>query len=507
MTKRGTRLITVFVAIIMATVFLLTCFSVFGAFLKSEKKVSAVDISVNNKMTENIYNSYSEFVIKDKEGLLSLYSLSKTKNFLYKKVCLGANMDLGWKKRGDQNDNIGYIFQLDFAGEFDGCGYTISNAYYHSEKGGFFCYTLKGTVKNVKFTNIMHFAEYNFTNSLSVIAYEIASNGNVNTVIISDCAFMSNYDAHCASFAYKNLGTITNCLVDGIIQYGGHETLLGDYDCHFFPFVKTDSGSISNCIYAASEVNKKSGSYNGNSDDYKWETSVTNYFYAEYHGNYSSYAGAKGKIGSCSSVAGPLEEVGSAWYQQDEYNDGDHVLRYFETWKKIEFTASEGGSVDKDYLWYPYGGLLLTKEDGKIIVNGQTVTATPVDANAYEFDFNYTNAWRTVKINAKYQAMFKLRTFTITFNAISEGCSIEPSQTEMSVTYGATITKEEDVKNGIYTYVITDVNNNGRVKKVYYTLTNKAYIFEFKVESGFVVCNNISIRPTVKLKSYNITFG
>ena len=253
-----------------------------NGYYEKEDPAPTGKLYINGKIVaEGIYQYYTEGVMKA-NGNYALYSKdglnwfadevnNKANYFSGKTLILTNNIDLGgaeWNPIGgaDPTDN-------NFAGIFDGAGYTISNfKVNNSAYGGFFGTMETGTIKNLTIGNATinthHFAgailawgQQDSGHDLDII------NCHVKNSIITVTPYGSegnydNGDKAGAIVGYLNRGTLTQCTVDGVTitafrDLGG---IVGCVGSDSYGVATITNNTISNSMIIADQTTNRYGS-------------------------------------------------------------------------------------------------------------------------------------------------------------------------------------------------------------------------------------------------------
>lgn len=173
---------------------------------------------IEKKIDTSWYNSsQTTFTLRTAEQLAGFMKLSSNNNFAGKTIKLGNNIDLNpgvvFSKNWDPKTNDAIVWagatDNDFAGIFDGCGYTVKGIY----EGPLLGDVKNGTVRNLNIEN-------SFSASIIDEAYsatiENCTVETFNKTIVSG----TFYTPSGAVVNYAESSTITNCTFTGYSETG-----------------------------------------------------------------------------------------------------------------------------------------------------------------------------------------------------------------------------------------------------------------------------------------------
>jgi len=489
---------------------------------------SAVELSGEYKWQEvwDIIAANEIFHIMDEKALLSLAQGQISEN-----NCYGKTFYLERSMYGFSSSEINGCILYNFAGTFDGQGYTIGNIEYASlVDDAFFCNKLLagGTIRHVKFSNITRTINKN-ADSLSAspggfIVHEVQNGASLTECIIEDITF-ENKDMYqsqkmvwtptigangggqyvqqltweylpIAPLAYINNGTVSNCIVSGYFEYGTQDdaVLTLASACKVHPFVYV--GNATNCLFSATVKDLN----DGKGGDLVFDpATITNSNIDAICKNSQISQG-----GRCLNVVIPfeydtagysiLEHDSMPFYYAKDYNEGIPCLRAFMSsgWQKIEFKVAEDsesfGEVDPTYILIPkdIGNYqVYISDDSKTLkILDQEVVAKP--KAGYEMakdekseDKFAKNGW-TKNSNTSYTANFRLETFTLTFGLpVNEDGDILTSGVIFYKNGGIQVTEPivyENLPSGTEIHFQTE-QKNGNTRDFVYSFTNSDGIF------------------------------
>lgn len=545
MTKRGNKLIAIFVAVIMSAAFLLTCFSIFSVFLKKED-AKAADLTIST------FAQLESF-------------MNNSDTYSGKIVVLANNIDCGGASIGKTN----------FAGTFDGQGYTISNivttgAYNNVVTGkqgvkhgyfaiGFFG-VLKSTaiVQNLRLSNVSSIqnselsACLDFAISFGGIAGSTETGSKIEFCIVdtyyTECTNIYSGVPHSSGIFGVGEASVVNCYVEGITAKGPNVgcNVSGIGPGRSFAQKQNTTGLSSNNPVMQNCVVK---------DGYKYDNpiaavgTIQNYYTSNIGDGFKN-------LGSNLTIGGTYDEIYNHWYYNPNYNNGWPYLRTFiKQWNSYKFNfdiekcdvyftpvgESSSQSVNGETLYYPgsgvgafYGGIT---EELKLIGGNslaETTYITYINNNpmylalgtfivecktGYNFDYFYSGAMssknHTIYVDTykdEYNFEFKAPTingqalnssqYTIDITNLSyieEGSMLEVSYSHI----GNSLYIKYIFESNFVTYTITV----GEYTIDSYGLGNN-YIEESAVVPDYGANGTtVSVTPTLKLKQYNITFG
>ena len=196
--------------------------------------------------------------ISDKEELIRFFKMAAVDDHINAR--LEADIDM--------NSERLTIYIGDYAGIFDGNGYSIKNMKGEPNATGAICRTLKGTIRNLSFENVWlpgsedEYFKYNSRGSAGVICginrglienCKVA--GSKITLNIADSGIYEGGSDPVGTVAGVNLGEIRNCLaVENEFDMSIFENLSKkpDESKILFP-IAGNYGTITNCYYDAPE--------------------------------------------------------------------------------------------------------------------------------------------------------------------------------------------------------------------------------------------------------------
>ena len=474
---------------------------------------------------------------------------------------------IGWTNHWDDNawDNTG------FAGTFDGQGHTIKNfnfngkyyQYYSKSEGGFI--GIGATTYTMKFMGFFNFVHFNATiqnlrlnnfnaNSIVPSANDRvyvgglvghSNGGSTERVAIINCSiekFNAKLGGNAADEEYvagiiaKGYADISYCYIDNVHESGDvtNFVCVGPFDLQNwededYPFTASDS-AVSNCIinnYHSTYFYNLSSACSSIKNVYLYlnfeflntivgDMFESNYLYFNSAGEVDYYdpksTNAFSSLSSISKEGG--EEQSCYWYNITDYNGGFPYLRSFINWASVTFDTDADKKINTDKTIYVPSEIKSTLCSKVATASSQIgmadTTISAVTKNGYKFA-----KWET-STSIDFIATYTEETYT--FNFAKPTCSgteinVSASKSSLIVKYNMTI-----AITTTYSASATTINYNIGGTNITYTLpakyTTDSYgtINTTKITNGMKVPDLSdgsahTIIPTIKLKSYNITFG
>lgn len=217
---------------------------------------------IEKEIDTSWYNSsQTTFTLRTAEQLAGFMKLSSNNNFAGKTIKLGNNIDLNpgvvFSKNWDPKTNDAIVWagatDNDFAGIFDGCGYTVKGIY----EGPLLGDVKNGTVRNLNIEN-------SFSASIIDEAYsatiENCTVETFNKTIVSG----TFYTPSGAVVNYAESSTITNCTFTGYSETGagilGNSKSTDIADCKntgetLYAGIAYSANNISNCSNEGAPTN------------------------------------------------------------------------------------------------------------------------------------------------------------------------------------------------------------------------------------------------------------
>lgn len=217
---------------------------------------------IEKEIDTSWYNSsQTTFTLRTAEQLAGFMKLSSNNNFAGKTIKLGNNIDLNpgvvFSKNWDPKTNDAIVWagatDNDFAGIFDGCGYTVKGIY----EGPLLGDVKNGTVRNLNIEN-------SFCTSIVDEAYSATiENCTIETF---NKAFVNGgiYTPSGAVVNYAESSTITNCTFTGYSETGagilGNSKNTDIADCKntgetLYAGIAYSANNISNCSNEGAPTN------------------------------------------------------------------------------------------------------------------------------------------------------------------------------------------------------------------------------------------------------------
>ncbi|MBQ9795837.1 MAG: hypothetical protein IJW36_02630 [Clostridia bacterium] len=448
-----------------------------------------------------------------------------------------------------------------FSGVFDGNGFTIYNftiedkfAYYdHRSNGAGLLYGCGfiaalgngGIVQNLRLSN------YKINSSISSYSYyppyngsliggivgTLVSNGSGVSPTIQNCA-VDDLTINCSTTDIKRVlavggilganphigGSISNCLVHKITFNGTGD----EFDTANIGGIVGNDPSSGNTIVSVSYcvVNKSNWKYSSSgSNSYG---NVRDLTAQETVHCYTSKSSGFGELGLSLNKGGGSNYDGEfdlelndkswpfLWYCiGDEYNNGWPYLRQFIEWDEISFDKDGDGYYD-EYIYVP-SSIISTiftnywnaqSKSSTFVIGGDSVTAAV--KSGYTF-----KSWSKGS-GYKLKATYTEETYTLNFakpTCSGSTVNVSPSKSSLTVKYNTTITV-----GILYSATATTITYNFGGTQITYSLPAKYTIETYGKINTTIVKNNTkvpdlthgstyTVTPTIKLKSYNITFG
>ena len=508
--QRGIKAIIISLLVILSsTCFSLICINAYTSFSKQEEP-QAVDLTIT-----------------ELQGLIDFaWEVSKNGNtFKDKVVELRADIDCGGKEifiggayeiqgsmRPDGTHNTSIILNS-FEGTFIGNGYTISNINIEAKQFNADNYEFNpmglfvansGTIKDLKVkdfnVNIPSMSVY-YDSRCGVIAGY--NSGTIENCIVENICFISDrFKSSCkvGAIVGKNSGTVQNCLVTGTYNIGGHDgnAILEDDGLYAAYFVAQEK-EAKFCVFNATvdEIEEDSETYAPSEHDSALDEGNNNYSTAD-----TAVKGLTANL-QCSSVGGTS---GTAWYCAEGYHGGWPIPRVFvKNWNTKNIYTN---NVQTAYTKFTFPTSLESTIHSTISKNTSGVlnllgtTINVKDEPGRYFEKWYFNGENNKNCWPRYQnESYTINFASPTYNGTS--INVTPSPESVTVSYGTDISISDTtytVGTTTVTYTLPaqyELDNNG--------LSTVATSGEVKDlgDNGATA----TVTPTVKLKTYTVTFS
>lgn len=566
MAKKGSKLISTLIAVLIAVAFLLSCFFVFGTFLNKDKKIANADYNLVNRNIETAYYNHSVFTISAidtfqyfAESVGAGYSYEgKTVKLLCDIDCLGNTLGVGGGGSGQS-----------FAGTFDGQGNTISNYEfsYGGEKkvggDGTFSYDLcryyglferitdKATIKNLKVSDVANDFNCDDTTYKTIGAIVGVSDGGkidnciVENITINFTDVEKESRVNLAGVFGGGSATVTNCFVRNITS-GYRYYAIGPALRDGF---KKFKNSYTTAVETENVYNTNPSTYSNNFCDNAWYSADTKYGVVtrdcytnglwgveksteSYNHNYTHCYSSTTDSGFADWVknfkeSGTYDDIKkNYWYYNPFYNGGFPCLRMFiSSWKSVTVKVNDN---TQGYLKYN------NEEKSQFIFSFPTDMTVPISSSNDELsvsEFIITakakegclfNKWenniayfKPAEFTFSFKMPEQLSSFTVTINGVNSTKKSFTCEYGVSVIYNQPNRRKEELSISF-----KDASNNSI--EVYYEV-NKSYHFtHFKTTINSSTqtygirfnqyyelkysSGSLEFTPIVELKTYKVTF-
>lgn len=520
--------------------------------LPSNNIIAASEVhNMANGINDTVYNSNTEFEITTTQGYYNFVNSTMRKNsatflddyvvnYTYENKIVHLRADV-FVDAGVQSR----LSILEFRGIFDGHGYTITASnnwiqpsfsflptYWDTQCVGGFSLFNYGEIKNVCFDNWYLYNKFDGWNNswLNMSVVSTYNYGRIHSCIVQNYKFLAGMkNTVVAPLACYNYGTVENNIVKGNANIGSDGSRGVTLKSHWLvAYGNTTVGEyLRGNVFRAGEtgIQETKDVYGVEHLPYPGGTNVRNYTDL-----YDRYSFATTDLGSFED-----DDSLSDWYQYKSreygYNkDEDYCvyLRAFIPWIRYEFDASPSdcGSVNANIIVAPrdYASATVSNVNRSIDIDYVEVSITAKPSTNCEF-----HEWKDEGEQSR-EKFYYYRKFTALFQRCVNVSFVNPDNLQVDLSQNTNLNTEYFLMPGdvIYIFWENPLSANGCYNSVKFSFTDKFgdersftyylgntqtayYIYGSNVadtQQTSVVINEdfLNIKPSIRLKSYNVIF-
>lgn len=428
----------------------------------------------------SVYSNYSIFTIGSQGAWITFSMVACGYDAYYNGVIIenalnfdGKTVELTSDIKLTENheyyNRYGWGSIYEFAGTFDGKGFTIENTALSSgtevKVDGSDYHVLglfginSGEISNVRLLNTEVYIDSSDADSRAgtIVGYN-DNTGWIRSCIVENVKFLSaRFKSNCevGSIAGINKGTIKNIIVDGKYEIGGKDgNGILNQDGMYACWHCADGSEPTNSLFIANV---------STFGDYTEECKTPSETEPDViKSNYQTADKASEGLANKGVISDSCGAGGKAWYQYNSgcgYNGDTSLtvyLRAFITWKTYSFSSNNAsyGTVSHSSVTAPTGYHSVTNSGNNKVVYGTTVTPTAKD------NCKFSN-WSGNE-ESGFVANFEQSLITLTFSAI-EGTKVNGNIIKEPITYtlnpgiSVSVTRSADGSKLTYTFNSTSI--------------------------------------------------